>query len=219
MAADTSSGAPRPSSGVILVDMDSTLVDFDAAFIERWAVRHPDRAELDASMIRSRALYELEANFPAEMRDDVIATIAEPGLFLAMPPIDGALEGMRGMLEAGFDVRIVTAPHPSCYAACAAEKFTWVDRYLGPDWCSRLIIARDKTHIRGAILVDDKPSVTGSQPSSWQHVLFSQPWNRHIGDFPRLASWHEWPQMVVSVMSKEDEASAHSGDQSSGMVA
>lgn len=206
VSADTSMGSARPSAGVVLVDMDSTLVDFDAAFIERWALKHPDRAELDSAMIRSRALYELEANFPAEMRQSVLEAIAEPGLFLAMPPIEGAVESMRAMLEAGFDVRILTAPHPSCYAACAAEKFAWVQEHMGIEWCSRLIIARDKTHIQGAILIDDKPSVTGSQEAKWQHVLFSQPWNRHISDTPRMASWHEWPQTVVQVLADQHKA-------------
>ncbi|KAA0149820.1 hypothetical protein FNF29_05646 [Cafeteria roenbergensis] len=203
---DTSMGSSRPSAGVVLVDMDSTLVDFDAAFIERWVRKHPDRAELDSAMIRSRALYELEANFPVEMRESVLEAIAEPGLFLAMPPIEGAVESMRAMLEAGFDVRILTAPHPSCYAACAAEKFAWVQEHMGIDWCSRLIIARDKTHIQGAILIDDKPSVTGSQEPKWQHVLFSQPWNRHISDTPRMSSWHEWPQTVVQVLAEQHKA-------------
>ena len=103
-------------------------------------------------------------------------------------------------------MRILTAPHPSCYAACAAEKFAWVQEHMGIEWCSRLIIARDKTHIQGAILIDDKPSVTGSQEAKWQHVLFSQPWNRHISDTPRMASWHEWPQTVVQVLADQHKA-------------
>ena len=44
---------------------------------------------------------------------------------------------------------------------------------MGMDWASRLVICRDKTFVKGHILVDDKPKVTGSYATpDWQQVVF-----------------------------------------------
>lgn len=45
---------------------------------------------------------------------------------------------------------------------------------------SRLIITRDKTHVQGEILVDDKPQVTGRKAAVWKHVLFNQSYNQDV---------------------------------------
>lgn len=174
-----------PAAGtVVLVDMDSTVVDFDGAFLDRWVAARPASAQADVQRVRARQHYELERNFDEADRGAVISAIATPGLYAAMKPYPGALAGLRALVAAGYDVRLVTAPHPTCAATCAAEKFGWVQQYLGPDWVSRLILARDKTHIRGDILIDDKPAVVGSARPVWQHVLFSQPWNARVASTP-----------------------------------
>lgn len=72
--------------------------------------------------MRSRKEYELELNFPAELRPHVVETIAEPGLYAMMKPYDGAVEALQRMLDAGIDVRLVSAPHMACAATCVAEK-------------------------------------------------------------------------------------------------
>ena len=38
----------------------------------------------------------------------------------------------------------------------------------------------DKTLVRGDVLIDDKPHVTGSNAPTWQHLLYDAPYNRDI---------------------------------------
>lgn len=188
--------APLPAARqpVVLVDMDSTIVDFDGSFLKRWLPKHPG----DEALVRSRRHYELEKNFPVELREEVTKTIAAPGLYIAMKPIEGALDTLQDMLEHGLDVRLVTSPHPSCYAACAAEKFQWVSDHLGDEWCARLVIARDKTHVRGRWLIDDKPKITGSSDPAWEHVIFAQPWNDEVDaeGRSRMRRWSDWRKVL-----------------------
>lgn len=184
-------------SDAVLVDMDSVIVDWDRAFLERWCALHPEREEADRKMMAGRTHYEVEENFPPEFREHVVATLTEPGMYLAMEPIPGAVEALRAMVAAGLDVRIVTAPHPACAASCASEKFQWVERFLGSEWISRLILARDKTHVHGAVLIDDKPAITGSTAPSWEHIVFAQPWNLHVTDKRRMDAWKDWRALIL----------------------
>eukprot|EP01138_Halocafeteria_seosinensis_P009528 gb/GECG01009737.1/.p1 GENE.gb/GECG01009737.1/~~gb/GECG01009737.1/.p1 ORF type:complete len:886 (+),score=137.66 gb/GECG01009737.1/:1-2658(+) len=175
---------PQPSSQqssdekkVVLVDMDSTVVNFDGAFLQRWMRRHPESAKEDAKLVNHRQHYELEMNFPLEKRGEVLATISAPGLYVSMEAHEAAIQKLKWMVAKGYDVRLVTAPHPLCAATCAAEKYQWVADNLGAEWQPRLILAQDKTHVKGDILIDDKPRVVGSATPVWKHVIFSQPWN------------------------------------------
>lgn len=47
-------------------------------------------------------------------------------------------------------------------------------------WLTRLIITSDKTKIRGDLLIDDKPYITGSEYPAWEHVLFTAPYNSEL---------------------------------------
>lgn len=93
---------------------------------------------------------------------------------------------MHELLDAGLDVRICTAPI-NAYQHCVSEKFAWVERHLGHEWIKRIILTKDKTWVRGDILIDDKPHITGSVQPTWVHYLYDQPYNRII-DKPRI-SW------------------------------
>jgi len=183
----------------LLVDMDSVIVDWDGAFMDRWLKRHPE----DEELIRNRKEFEFEKNFPPERQDEIIEVMTEPGYYSSMRALPGVIAALKEIVELGYDVRICTAPDLRCAPACAAEKFQWVKEHLGEEWMSRLIIARDKTHVKGKLLVDDKPYVTGSGVPSWEHVVFDAPYNRDVGGKNRLARWADWRQVLEPFMKAD----------------
>lgn len=81
---------------------------------------------------------------------DSAAPIAA-GFWATMPPADGAAEALREMVAAGLDVVMVSTPDSICTGRCASEKYDWVERVYGAEWKARLILATDKTWIRGKI--------------------------------------------------------------------
>ena len=65
-------------------------------------------------------------------------------------------------------------------------------------WVDRIILTRDKTLVRGDILLDDAPLAKGSSLEPvWEHVYFDQPYNRPGASDAdpsrrRLVAWKDW---------------------------
>lgn len=198
---NAASASPRP---LVLVDMDNTLVHFDAAFARRWAEID---SEYDAALhLPDREHFELEQNLPAHLRHKAEQIMGAPGFYASFEPVEGALDAVRAMVARGFEVRLCTAPHPLQWEECAREKYGWVRRHLGEEWMSRVIITRDKTCVRGTVLIDDKPAVTGwyARPA-WTHVVFDRSYNRGAAAerAPRLKHWREWERVVLPLLTGE----------------
>lgn len=178
----------------VLVDMDNTIVDWDAEFIRRYASGR-DLQEVE-KIVRSRAKFEIEENFPESARAEVLETVASPGFYESLQPLPGAVEALQALVAEGVDVKLVTAPHPTCPGTCAMEKYTSVERIFGASFQERLIITRDKTQVQGDILIDDKPHISGSKPRPWKHVIFNQSYNQDVQGKDRLSSWTSWRDVL-----------------------
>jgi glycosyltransferase involved in cell wall biosynthesis/5'(3')-deoxyribonucleotidase len=195
----------------VLVDMDNTLVDWDAEFIDRFN-KHPTLAKKLMSstepvkdvqrIVRNRKFFEIENNFPPNMKKEILEVIAEQGFFSSLKPFPGAISAMQDMVKAGINVRLVTSPHPTCPGPCAMEKYNFVAKNLGHGWIERVIIARDKTPIQGDFIIDDKPKIKGvNKKPSWKHIHFDQPYNRFLQENvapKRLAEWSNWRDLFAA---------------------
>jgi 5'-nucleotidase len=191
-------GAPKP---LILVDMDNTVVSFDDAFIKRWRELDPQAEE---SLIRERQHFELEENLPPELRPIAEKIMASPGFYASFEPLKGAVEALQAMVAQSWEVRLCTAPHPLQWEDCVRDKYAWVREHLGAEWLHRIIIVRDKTCVRGSILVDDKPAVTGFYPEpEWAHVVFDQPYNRDAQASVRLQQWSDWRRVLGPLLQAQ----------------
>lgn len=158
---------------LILVDQDGVIANFDARLVELLAERHP---EIEVLPLEEKRAFYLEDEYP-DHRQKVIDIYTQEGFFLSLPPIEGAIEGMRYLLELGHDVRICTSPMTK-NNYCLQEKWHWIRKHA-PDFTKRLIVTKDKTLVRGDVLVDDKPKVDGVLEPEWVHVLCDQPYNRN----------------------------------------
>jgi 5'(3')-deoxyribonucleotidase len=76
-----------------------------------------------------------------------------PNFFLDLEPIEGAIEGVL-LLSKKYDVHFLTSPsfmNPLSYT----EKRLWIEKHFGLEWCKKLIIAYDKSLLKGDYLIDD----------------------------------------------------------------
>ena len=184
----------RSLDNVVLIDMDNTIVDWDLEFGKRWIARRPDDT-LD--LIKQRKHFELEQNFPADTKPMAIEIMSEPGFYAALEPQPGAVEAIKEMTDAGLHVLLCTSPTPFQYETCVAEKYAWVREYLGSEFLERIIITRDKSVIRGKVLIDDKPHVKGQcDTPDWTQILFEQPYNLEVNDKPRMCKWSDWRKVL-----------------------
>lgn len=173
---------------LILIDQDGVLANFDAGVHHAWRQRFGCDAPIGA-----RRHFYLRDDMAAAHHQHLADIYTSPGFFAGLPPITGAIQALHTLLAHGHDVRICTSPITD-YQNCVAEKFAWVEQHLGSQWPSRVILTKDKTWVRGDILIDDKPEITGSLTPLWTQWLYDAPYNRQYTHRHRIcwqdqASW------------------------------
>lgn len=179
---------------VVLVDMDGCLVnlwDSVGALMQRNGfipVKEADLKDWDIEKIYKDHI----------LRSEAYRALNTQGVFLSAQPREGAIDAFRE-LATQFDVFLVTTPWMG-NRSCAEEKQRWVQYYLGVEHNRKLVITHDKTIVRGDVLIDDKPEITGCTVPEWKQILFHQGYNANINK-PRIRHWDQ-AAGVVDVIAK-----------------
>ncbi|WP_444665406.1 5' nucleotidase, NT5C type [Cellulomonas sp. CW35] len=184
---------------IVLVDMDGVVVDFAAGFWQRWADRWPHAPGREYADL---SRFYVDDQVPADWRAAARDLVCEAGFFADLPAVDGAAAALHAMLEHAWDVRICTAPilaNPTC----TSDKLAWVEQHVGDGWSERVIVTKDKTLVRGDVLVDDRPTVLGALEPTWRHVLFDATYNRAVlGAGVRLERWSRWAEILEPLLAQ-----------------
>jgi 5'-nucleotidase len=175
----------------ILVDMDGVIADFDGEFLQRYRRRYPDKLYYP---FEQRTEFYVKDQYPEELKPLVAEILLEPTFFRDMMPMDGAMEALLEMEAVGLEVFICTSPFTT-YQNCVLEKYQWVESYLGSEWVNRIILTKDKTLVRGDILIDDKPEITGVDVPNWEHILYDRPYNQGVKK--RRLTWKNWKDVLT----------------------
>lgn len=83
---------------------------------------------------------------------------------------------------------IVTKPLEA-NRTCRDSKARWIEKHLGASWLPKLILAPDKSMVRGDILLDDAPHPDWIPRAAWQPVIFTEPFN---GEGSKWADYPQW---------------------------
>ena len=190
---------------IVLIDMDGTIVEFDRRALELLSARHPSIPSID---FETRTFPLAKSYSDDRAKAALAALFTEPSFFTEMEPVKGAVDALHAMVAAGHDVRLCSSPLAKS-PRCAMEKIEWIVRHLGQSWVDRLVLTRDKTLVRGHILIDDAPSAKGSALTpTWEHVYYDQPYNRPgaAGAEPsrrRLTAWADWRATLLSTEPRQ----------------
>lgn len=177
----------------LLIDMDGTICDWNTWFDNHVDDLFPELAERLPRAKDARD-FDLFKGLGVEEAAALTHVFNHQGFYADIPPIEGAVEAVTEMYAAGHTVNFVTSPWYT-NTTCMQDKADWILNYFGESGLNDLIITKDKTTIRGDFLIDDKPEVSGKQTPEWRHILFDQPYNRHIYK-PRIKSWDNWEQVI-----------------------
>jgi 5'-nucleotidase len=181
----------------ILVDMDGVIADFEAGFLKVWRTQHPDKMFIP---IEQRSTFYIARQYPAELRDLVLEIFSSATFFSALEPVEGSLQALGQLRQAGHEVFICTSPMTS-YRNCVLEKYEWIETHLGADWVRNIILSKDKTMILGDLLIDDRPEIEGCSIPTWEHILYDQPYNRTVSGKKRL-DWSNWEAVLSPLLSR-----------------
>lgn len=156
----------------ILVDMDGVLADYERGFLDEWRKRHPDKSYIP---LEERMTFYVRDQYPQEYKGLIGELITSKGFYLNLPVMEFAKEGLE-KLSKKYEVLICTSPL-SDYKNCVGEKFEWAEKNLGEEWPMKIIVAKDKTLVRGNYLIDDKPDVKGKMKPVWEQIVYKHPFN------------------------------------------
>jgi 5'-nucleotidase len=179
------------SKAILLIDMDGVLCDWFGAVKARFENNNPG---LKLAPVEEFVDYDHVHTMYPQWEDLLHAAMSTKGLYSELAPIEGAIEALKDIENNCGDFIepfICSCPEVKYDdQACHSEKAAWVEKYLGRFWTERLILTRDKTLVRGSILIDDKPEITGAMEPVWHHLVYRQPWNAQHGDL--RFSWSDW---------------------------
>lgn len=168
----------------ILVDLDGVVVNWTKRFEHDLERYFPD---LEFPLLRE---FSTPTNLPKEHRDAIDYVKNREGFYRHMEPIEGAFDAILSMSEY-HDVWFCSTPEVE-NVTCASDKISWVYDFLGSDFAKRVILTHDKTLVRGDILIDDRPDITGVQIPTWRQIIFTQLYNTHVRGLNRLDRWSDW---------------------------
>lgn len=165
---------------VVLVDIDNVIAGWTDAIVDGYVEAGGDAADIDFE--------RWDLGLTGEKNRRLRAVQAAPGFYAGLQPIDGAIEGLYLLRDLGATVKLCSTPDAT-NPTCASDKVDWVANHVGTAWVKDLILTHDKTLVRGAVLIDDKPEVTGAVVPEWEHIIFDQPYNRHVTGKRILTGW------------------------------
>ena len=132
----------------VLIDLDSIIVDLMPTWLGLYNAEYDD--DLAISDIHS---WDTHLFTKVECDTKVYEYLRRPGLFRNLPPIPGAIEGVRALVEQGHEIYVVTAAPDGS----ATEKIEWVKEHLPFLGHKRVVICYHKQVVDGDVLIDDGP--------------------------------------------------------------
>ncbi len=148
--------------------------------------------------LRHRRKFYFRDDYPQRLLSKVESVYLDQEFYPKISPVVEGLEAIREMVALGINIFICTTPL-SAYKHCVFEKYEWVERHLGYDFTTRLILTRDKTLVHGDFLIDDRPEITGIQKPIWEHIIYDCPYNRQIVSKRRITRWRNWREEILGV--------------------
>lgn len=174
----------------ILIDMDGVIADFEKSFLNAYKTKYPDNFFVP---LEERTSFHIKDQYPKNLQLLVEEIYCSKGFYFDLLPIEGSINALNELSSLGNEVYICTSPLLK-NRFCISEKYNWVLKYLGNEWAEKMIVTKDKTIIQADYLIDDNPNVTGVEKPTWEHILYSQPYNLENISKRRI-TWKNWEKI------------------------
>lgn len=175
---------------------DALLLDMDGVIFDTMGGLFEHMEELHGHSLAHEDIKDYWfSGLPKEL---ILSAMRRKGFYRNLTPITGAIRGVNRLREE-YDGNIFICSSPMQGADfCETEKRDALEEYFGADFAREAIITKDKTLALGRVIVEDNPDIGGG---TWQPVMFDQPYNRHITEYPRMHGWHDL-QVIRDCMNR-----------------
>lgn len=178
----------------ILVDMDDTVEHLIEPWVQYLNEKHG--TSVSVNDIRS---WDIQKMFPDLSAEQVFEPMDHAEFWDLVKPMAGAHEALRGFLNAGHEVKIVTA---SGYKTIEAKMERVLFRHFPFLSWNDVIITSNKQMIKGDVLIDDAPH--NLEGGDYFKILMTAPHNRDYcalyHNMHRVSNWEE-VQALISWLS------------------
>lgn len=102
--------------------------------------------------------------------------MCHPDLYAMLEAEERAAEALQILqAEVGevFSASTAMISNPMAHSA----KAHWTLKVFVKEWTDRLVLTADKTTLRGVVLIDDKPEITGVMRPLWEHIVYHRNYN------------------------------------------
>lgn len=182
----------------ILVDQDEVMVRWLDPILEEYnRIHNTTFTEHDI------LTWDIEDTLP-DCRDLVDELLNTRHFYERMPPMEGAIEGMKKLIDRKYDVVIATST-PKWAPIAYEGKVNWLKRYMPFFPLDNLVSIKRKELLTGDVLLDDKPeNVMRFCETGRLGVLFNRPSNLvtnnpHISRYDRVHSWEEFLFLIETL--------------------
>lgn len=184
---------------VVLLDMDGPLADFDGKY---WDFCCSTELHMNITSLQDPARKRfMEDNILDKRHRQIARNYIESGhnhWFLDLAVTDGAQDGVEELLSrSDIDLWVCTKPMEK-NSTCRDDKAAWLAKHF-PPLVKKLILAPDKSLIRGHVLLDDAPRIDWLPRAEWEPVIFPSVFNAEGSQWARIRQW-TWGDSVDALL-------------------
>lgn len=187
----------------IVLDQDQVICDWVQRIIEWY---NQDKGTcFTKDDIKS---WNMTMNLGPHSEDFLRSAMRYPELYRDLDPIEGAMYGVKKLLNDGHDVLIATAV-PKCAGIAYHGKLEWLRRNMPYFPLKNFIAIHRKDLLEGDLLLDDGlHNIVPWNDRGRTAVVFDAPWNREEPKYNdpskvyRIKHWNEFLKLVDELSTK-----------------
>lgn len=161
----------------ILLDQDEIICQWVARITAYYNEDHGTSFTLDD--VKN---WDVCTNFGPGSEGSIRSYMRYIELYRDLEPVEGAIVGMKKLMDAGHDIRIVSSV-PKCAGISYHGKLEWLRRNTPFFNLKHFIACHVKDEIMGDVLFDDGlHNIMPFVKSGRKAVVLDRPWNREMAD-------------------------------------
>lgn len=188
----------------IILDQDQVICDWMQRILEWY-----NEDKKTAFTKKDIKAWNVVMNLGEHSEDFLRSAMRYPELYRDLDAIEGAIKGIKKLIDDGHDVIIATAV-PKCAGIAYHGKLEWIRRNMPFFPLNNFVAIQRKDLLMGDVLLDDGiHNLVPFAKTGKMTVVFDCPWNEGFeGATRRVKHWNEFLSFIDEVKGQFDKPKA-----------